>query len=353
MKEVLIEDFKKQKDNLESFKERIVNLLKDLLKQKKIIIHQITSRTKDVDSLSKKIDRKQGKYESLADITDLVGIRIISYLESDVDLINGLIEEEFVIDKKNSIDKRLLKTDQFGYKSLHVVTSLSEQRSLLSEYTSYKGLKCEIQIRSILQHAWAEIEHDLGYKGKISLPDNAKRSFNRLSALLETADIEFDRLKSELFEYENTVEQLIKTEPQDVSINQASLVSFLSTNSIIKELEQKISELTNSKFYYFQHFESIIKRFELFDIKTIKELEIVLKENKESLIKFSQEIFSKSNYEKLPSSVTIFHLQHFLACKTENVNFIVKYFKYTHPEISGGKRQAQQLLDKYLLAIKK
>lgn len=352
MKENIIEAFKKQKDILDLFKSRIVNILQDLLSQEKIIVHQITSRTKDVDSLSKKIDRKQGKYENLNEITDLVGIRIISYLESDVDLISALVSKEFNIDSENSIDKRLLKIDQFGYKSLHVVASLNKQRYTLTEYSAYKDLKCEIQIRSILQHAWAEIEHDIGYKGKISLPDNAIRSFNRLSALLETADLEFDRLKKELNEYESSVDNLIKTEPQDVSINQASLISFINTNPIIKNLEEKIYETTKAIFYNFQDFESIIKRFELFEIKSIKELETVLSKNQNNLIKFSYNILNRSHYEKLPSSITIFHLQHFLACKTQDLNFVLKYFKYSHPEIAGGKRQAKQLIDKYLEAIK-
>ncbi len=122
--------------------------------------------------------------------------------------------------------------------------SLNENRTNLKEYKRYKELKCEIQLRSILQHAWAEIEHDLGYKGEISVPDQYKRSFNRVSALLETADNEFDRLKSELTSYEKEVSSLIKNEPEYVDINQASIASFINSDTILllakKVIEQKM-----------------------------------------------------------------------------------------------------------------
>jgi putative GTP pyrophosphokinase len=190
----LLSEFKENKELFDSFRERIVNLLKDLLSNSKIVTHQINSRTKTFDSLSNKIINK-GKYTDLNDITDIVGIRIITYLDSDVDQVEQLVRKEFEIDNHNSIDKRLLQTNEFGYRSLHLVGLLETSRLKLTEYERYKGLKFEIQIRSILQHAWAEIEHDLGYKGKSSIPDSYIRSFNRLSALLETADIEFDRLK--------------------------------------------------------------------------------------------------------------------------------------------------------------
>jgi putative GTP pyrophosphokinase len=129
MKERILQEFLTNKYQLDSFKDKVVTLLHDLLHQATVAIHQMDSRTKGFDSLSKKIDKKQGKYESLHDITDLVGIRIITYLESDVDKIAELIENEFILDQKNSIDKRLLKSDQFGYKSLHIVVSLSKNRS--------------------------------------------------------------------------------------------------------------------------------------------------------------------------------------------------------------------------------
>jgi len=193
----------------------MTRLVRDLLRAENISYHQIDSLVKAVSSLSKKIDSKNNKYTDLSQITDLVGIRIITYLGSEVDLVNDVLTKEFTIDTKNSIDKRELETNVFGYRSLHLIVSLDDGRCKLAEYKQYVDLKCEIQIRSILQHAWAEIEHDLGYKSALSVPQNYTRSFNRLAALLESADIEFVRLKKELMEYECSVGELIQDTPED------------------------------------------------------------------------------------------------------------------------------------------
>jgi len=77
---------------------------------------------------------------------------------------------------------------------LHYVASLISEREKLTEYKRFAGIKVEIQIRSTLQHAWAEIEHDIGYKGENSVPDSLKRNFSRVAALLEVADIELMQL---------------------------------------------------------------------------------------------------------------------------------------------------------------
>jgi ppGpp synthetase/RelA/SpoT-type nucleotidyltranferase len=138
-------------------------------------VNSITSRVKNEQSFKEKLSRKNNKYESLEDITDIVGIRIITYYADDVDTIAKIIEEEFDIDYENSIDKRkVLDPDRFGYLSLHYVIKLNKNRLLLTEYRKYAKCKAEVQIRSILQHAWAEIEHDSGYKSSLDVPIEIK-----------------------------------------------------------------------------------------------------------------------------------------------------------------------------------
>lgn len=329
MKDKILKDFLERKEILDSFKDRIINLLSDLLRYQKITIHQISGRTKDYESLSKKIDRKISKYSSIDDITDLVGIRIISYLESEVDVIAELIKQEFKLDEINSIDKRDLKSDQFGYKSLHLVVSLNDSRSALTEYKDYLNFKCEIQIRSILQHAWAEIEHDLGYKTKSSIPLQYERNFNRLAALLETGDVEFDRLKKELAQYESVVGELIKTAPQSVPIDQASLSNFNLENPILIEAREFLAELKNCSFESEpQEFFGITERFKFFDILTIKDLEDSLKADKELFFQFIKEFTKAHSYDTYLNSIILYYYQHFLAAKTNDPKKIMEYLNY-------------------------
>ncbi len=348
MKEKILSDFITNKKILDSFCERTVNLLTDLLQQKKILFHHISGRTKDYESLSKKIDRKLNKYTSLHEITDIVGVRIISYLESDVDVIASLILQEFTVDPKNSIDKRELNTDQFGYKSLHLVVNINASRATLTEYKDYKNLKFEIQIRSILQHAWAEIEHDLGYKGKSAIPDQYKRNFNRLAALLETADLEFDRLKGELSNYEIEVGKLIKKSPQDVKINQASLANFNNESNILQEARKLMSTITG--WTYEEHnndLNGILERFDFFEIKTIKDLDDSLKNDKKIFFKFLEEFVKNLKFPTITKAIALYYYQHFLAGKTENIKKVSAYQNYQGASIAG---EPQTYIDNYLKA---
>jgi ppGpp synthetase/RelA/SpoT-type nucleotidyltranferase len=185
------------------------------------------------ESLSQKLKRPDREYDSLDQITDLAGIRIITYFEPDVNQIASIIEDEFEIQWSDSEDKRsLLDPDRFGYSSVHYIASFSEVRCALTEYRHFAGFRFEVQIRSILQHAWAEIEHDLGYKSELSIPRETRRRFSRVAGLLELADAEFTAIRSELEEYANRVAELIESEPHRVLVDKVSLGTFLSLDSV-------------------------------------------------------------------------------------------------------------------------
>ena len=95
---------------------------------------------------------------------ELVSLLILMMMY--VDKLAKVIERNFKIDTENSIDKRVMDPERFGYSSLHYIVEYTPERLKLIEYKYFTGIKFEIQIRSILQHAWAETEHDLGYKSK-------------------------------------------------------------------------------------------------------------------------------------------------------------------------------------------
>ena len=180
MSDILI-TYDERKDKFESYALTLKSLLTTLICNEKISIHSLESRVKTKKSLEGKINKK-GKYKSIDDITDIVGIRIITHYADDVDKIAAIVEKEFTIDQENSIDKRTsIAPDKFGYLSLHYIVTLSSTRTNLKEYEVYKNIKAELQIRSILQHAWAEIEHDIGYKSATGLPNEIRRYFSRLA----------------------------------------------------------------------------------------------------------------------------------------------------------------------------
>ncbi len=240
----IITEYDQQCQIYAEFTEKVKELVKDLVKENGARVHSITSRVKERSDIQRKLERAEEKYIELNDITDISGIRIITYFADEVDRIAEIIQKEFDIDEEHSVDKReLLDPDRFGYLSLHYVAKLSATRLKLTEYQRFSDCKVEIQIRSILQHTWAEIEHDLGYKSKQAVPKEIRRRFSRLAGLLELADDEFEQIRDSLREYEATVSKQIADTPTSVLINQASLSAFIKNSSLVHRIDRGIASM--------------------------------------------------------------------------------------------------------------
>jgi ppGpp synthetase/RelA/SpoT-type nucleotidyltranferase len=239
-----------QKQKIYSSLEQLTNgLISTLISNDGLEIHSISSRVKSESSLLGKITKPDKNYKDLNEITDLVGVRITTYFSDHVDLISEIISREFKVDDENSIDKRkALSPDRFGYMSLHLVVEHSDERTKLPEYENFKGLRFEVQIRTILQHAWAEIEHDIGYKSKAQVPQILRRRFSRLSGLLELADEEFFAIRNEIEGYKNHLESNIAHNPSSVLLDLDSLESFVNTDAEVIELEKQLSQIFECEF---------------------------------------------------------------------------------------------------------
>lgn len=208
--------------------DKIEFILKELLRIEKINIHSITSRAKDLESFEQKI--KNPKYDNPQDqITDLAGIRIVCYVESDLKHICEIIETNFKIDPQNSGNKSdLLGEDKVGYRSIHYICELQNNRICLPEYQQFKSLKFEIQIRTILQHAWAEIEHDRSYKFSGKLPQEISRSFRLLAGNLEMIDKGFDDIATAIDKISAEVIKGTETGNLEFDINGTTLKNYLN-----------------------------------------------------------------------------------------------------------------------------
>ena len=223
-------------------------LIMELLEARSLQVHSVDYRVKEWDSLAKKIKRKSAKYSSLGDVTDILGIRVVTYFRDDVERVSEVIENELRIDETNSSDKgRGLDPDRFGYTSLHYVASVSEPRARLSEYARYSDIRFEIQVRSILQHAWAEIEHDLGYKSKVEVPREVIRRFSRLASLLELADDEFVGTRDELQQYAESVEANMSSGESDLNLelNLDSLYAYISASELVESVDRQMAQAVN------------------------------------------------------------------------------------------------------------
>lgn len=190
----IIRSFIEARPQYEQLCAEVAYILKKRLDDGSIEYSAVTSRAKTLKSFAEKISRKQ--YESpLSDITDLAGVRVVYLYKADRHLIEKIIETEFdVIEKVDKVEEQ--EADRFGYGALHYLVHLG-RKSSGARYDDLKGLICEIQVRTVLQDAWAIIDHHLVYKQESDVPKVLKRKLNSLSGLFETADDQFDRVRVE------------------------------------------------------------------------------------------------------------------------------------------------------------
>jgi hypothetical protein len=169
-----------------------------------------------------------------------------------------------------------------------------------------KDLKAEIQIRSILQHAWAEIEHDLGYKSKYSIPFNLRRRFSRLSGLLELADEEFNNLRAELRKYKEKIED---SEYIDKYIDKISLINFIERSDLVKNIDLEISIQTGLELEHEEWFiESLVEKLKYLGIIDFEKLMINLGRLSEIVKKFAEEhLKGRPSYSSISNGVCIYY----------------------------------------------
>lgn len=259
--------YKNHKDLYSACANTIERLINTLLKEEEIPYHSIQSRIKTEESFINKCLNE--KYQNpISEITDVCGLRIITYTKKNVEEIRRIIEDTFQIDTVNSIDKaEQMSDDQVGYLSIHYIASLKRDRTKLPEYHSYENIMFEIQIRTLLQHAWAEIEHDRNYKFSGELPRKIKRRFYLVAGTLELLDREFEQISEDIDQYAKEVRLLAEKGNLDVLIDSTSLLEYLSIR--LKDYIDDGTLLNN-------YDKEIIAELQDFGINTLKDLDEII-----------------------------------------------------------------------------
>ena len=199
--------------NLQPLYQRLVDEVKFILEQlsndPEVKVVSIHGRTKKPDILREKIGRK--KYMNpLSEITDLAGVRVVCNYEPDLTVIGDFVRQKF--DVHEHIDKsRSLGVDRMGYHGAHYVVSLGADYAG-ARYEGITNLRCEIQVRTVLQDAWALISHHLVYKDEATIPERLRRDLNNVASLLEIAQGVFDSVREKRDVYVEEIERK-ETEP--------------------------------------------------------------------------------------------------------------------------------------------
>jgi putative GTP pyrophosphokinase len=289
----ILDDFDSASPVYKEFTGKLRSLIENLLKINNVRFHIISSRLKTRSSLERKYYDNVTKYLSLDAVTDLAGVRIITYFEDEVHKAADVVQREFDIDTVNSSNKKdLLDPDRFGYLSLHYVVKINAERLGLTEYKAFGSCKAEIQIRSILQHAWAEIEHNLGYRSKITVPREIRRRFSRIASILELVDQEFIGLRDDIVGYSETIKAQITNNPEHVEINKDAIAVYLFDSPVARRVDNAISEILGIRLVDQRvpaFYEDLVEISESVGIKTIADLDRALIENERLIMEFSRE----------------------------------------------------------------
>ncbi len=356
MKNIKVDRFLKKYDKMLPVYNEMVEVIQEIfeneIENREYRLQSIDFRIKTKGSLSKKIHDKGRKYQRLSDITDVVGVRVVTFMEDQVDIAAEKIKEFFVVDEKNTIDKRkALDPRSFGYLSLHYVVSFP----LEEKYKKFRGIRFEIQIRSLLQHTWATIEHDLGYKSRIGIPDELIRSFSRVASLLELADKEFVNIKQDLIRYEEKVHNSIKqgkNMPSDSPLNNITIRYFMENNIILNNLFRDIlAELNLKEEVREEAPVEIIKLLNYFKLKRIGDLETILQTKKREIIFVTSKLVQETG-EYAIEKRGVFYSMAYVLLGGEPLSEKLKFLEMFKILTDDERKSMSEMMEKYHLEYK-
>ena len=312
----------------------------------KTLINSINSRIKTEKSLEGKLKLKGAKYATIYDVTDIVGLRIVTLYSDDVDKFAAKIEQTFDIDWDNTQDKRkLYNIDQFGYMSLHYICRIPKEMHYDEAYPQINEIRFEIQIRSVLQHAWATIEHDTGYKSDVEIPKEYLRALNRLAGLLELADQSFCDIKNSLDDYRRRVRQIVSSgNLAEVDLNGDSLRIY-TENGGFNTLNKRIATINNMEIQEVS-LDCFVKVFKAFGFKTLKDVDEFVKEYFDLAYEFSVRQFDGKDIDIITSITGPLYLSVvFILSKGMGAPIIKTLLDYVYGERKGNEKQASRLTE--------
>lgn len=227
MKKAVLQSIEFYNEHHESLKQ-LLNILileiREMLNENKNEFSIIEGRVKDKDSYKKKCNYP--KYETPhLEIHDLIGIRIVTSTTAQVCDIIDTLEHIYKVDYLNSENKLdLLEEDRFGYLSNHLICQLWEKEEYSVLHLNKSVFRFEIQVRTLIQHSWAQLSHENLYKFEGQMNKSMKRKFYQLAGLSEILDEGISSLIGELHQYKES----LKNNPDlaDLEINLSTLDEF-------------------------------------------------------------------------------------------------------------------------------
>jgi putative GTP pyrophosphokinase len=243
------------------------------LKAANIKIHSVTSRVKDLGSTKQKLGRLDSDHNTLGKLTDLVGLRIVVLFLTDLPRVRDLLYSSFEVVYEDDKISGTESENAFGYMSHHFLVRLPASSSG-PRYDDLKGITFEIQVRTILMDAWANVSHYLDYKGESSIPEDLRRDFYALSGLFYVADKHFEIFyESSIVSQQAAADSVVgASDLESVSLNLDTLEALLRKRYPDREQSPRID------------LSSVVEELASYDYSTIEQVEKLLDKNREWFI---------------------------------------------------------------------
>ena len=347
--EALLQQYRELLPSLEDISKKAYDLLRRAIREQNIYVTAFECRVKTEQSLAGKLERKGAKYKTIYDVTDLVGVRVITFYTDEVDKVAAIAKRIFDIDWQESVDKRKLhQLDSFGYNSLHYICRLKEQNPELG------NLRFELQMRTALQHVRSTIEHDTGYKGEVKLPKEYVRQFSRLAGMLELVDDEFSRLRTVLTNYRRQIQALVKNgHLNDVTLSGDSFRSYLELHPFDR-LNRRIAAVNQAEIYPVSVM-NFLPLLESFGMETLGDVQQLIEENSEDAYQLALSQLAITDLDILSSAAALQYLCLVYVLKHDGGRDGLKYVYDTiNGEMEANGRLADLMLEQAeTLRIKK
>ena len=344
----LLQEYNNLLPSLNKMEEIVTRILNQCIKEAGICIDGIATRVKTEGSLAGKLAKKGYKYNTISDITDLVGARIITFYQEDVDKISSFISNYFAIDWENSVDKRKIHDlKSFGYASLHYICRIPVALYHDPAHPEINQMCFEIQMRTTLQHMWAQIYHDIGYKSGIEIPVEYLRNLNRLAGMLELADDEFSRIRVSLTDYRRKVTELVASGNfEEVSLNGDSFDNYLKLKPFDK-LNRRIAAINQAEI----HETSLKPYLKVFrnqlQFHTLGDIERMIKDNSDDAFQLATMQIGGTDLDIISSVVAVQNLCIvYILKKGLGVMGLVWMFESLNGESPYNQERASRIFDK-------
>ena len=251
-KEAIREEYNQKFPIMSALRDEAAFIISEAISEKKLKIHGIEKRVKELDSITSKCEDKNVK-NPFEVLNDICGIRIICLFRTDLSIVDKIIRENFNV---IGIDDKIhSQGDSLGYMSIHYICSIKKEY-IGPRYAKIKNINFEIQTRTLSMHAWAVMSHYLDYKSEWDVPAHLKKSINALSGLFYVADSEFEQFQRDSEDYKRKTMNTSQETVVASEINLDTIAAYLhnkytkrskTENSVLSELvsELKRADYTN------------------------------------------------------------------------------------------------------------